>query len=354
MDFSLGEKSPGPGNRPYHELFDIDLLEGMFTWGSVTVIDEDHPGVYRGKEIELVQENGRFKYQVTQTAFIDGMDSGRLPRRRAKEDEKLTPSEWQEFRSISGSLQWLSSQTRPELGPVVSLSNLPRPQKALRDRRVEYVRATRKVGITYQDVPFDRSSTLVTFSDSSWANNSSSLKSQFGLLVLLTRPQVTEVPMVGALLDWRSGRSSRVCRSTLAAEACASDEGADRAAMANYMISELLYGEPAFRVGLRVHSLLVTDAKSLYDCVVAENPNLSDKRSLVNIRSVQETVSPRQMHWVPTELMRADALTKLDSSLLVEFTKWLVKPIIQLKELALGKKKDSISEKSVSMSTASR
>ena len=316
----------------YHELFDVSILEQMFTWGSVTIIDEDHPGVYRGKEIELIKENGRFMYKVTQTSFIDGMDSGRLPRGRSKESEKSTPDEWKEFRSVSGSLQWLSSQTRPELGPVVSLSNRG-SETTFHDLRrlyetVEYVKSTRKVGITFQDVPFDRSSTLVTFANSSWANNSTSLKSQFGLLVLLTRSQVT------------AGRSARVCRSTLAAEACASDEGADRAAMANYMLSELLYDEPAFKVGLRLSSLLVTDAKSLYDCVVAENPNLSDKRSLVNIRSIQETVTPQQIHWVPTELMRADALTKLDSALLVEFTKWLLKPLTQLREMRFGQKKN--------------
>ena len=203
----------------YHELFDVSILEQMFTWGSVTIIDEDHPGVYRGKEIELINENGRFKYKVTQTSFIDGMDSGRLPRGRSKESEKLTPDEWKEFRSVSGSLQWLSSQTRPELGPVVSLSNRG-SETTFHDLRrlyetVEYVKSTRKVGITFQDVPFDRSSTLVTFADSSWANNSTSLKSQFGLLVLLTRSQVTEVPATGTLLDWRSGRSARVCRSVL-------------------------------------------------------------------------------------------------------------------------------------------
>ena len=328
----------------YHELFDVSILEQMFTWGSVTIIDEDHPGVYRGKEIELIKEDGRFKYKVTQTSFIDGMEPGRLPRGRSKESEKLTPDEWKEFRSVSGSLQWLSSQTRPELGPVVSLSNRGSETTFHDLRRLyetgEYVKSTRKVGITFQDVPFDRSSTLVTFADSSWANNSTSLKSQFGLLVLLTRSQVTEVPATGTLLDWRSGRSARVCRSTLAAEACASDEGADRAAMANYMLTELLYDEPAFKVGLRLSSLLVTDAKSLYDCVVAENPNLSDKRSLVNIRSIQETVTPQQIHWAPTELMRADALTKLDSALLVEFTKWLLKPLIQLREMRFGQKKN--------------
>ena len=113
--------------------------------------------------------------------------------------------------------------------------------------------------------------------------------------------------------------------------------------MANYMLSELLYNEPAFKVGLRLSSLLVTDAKSLYDCVVAENPNLSDKRSLVNIRSIQETVTPQQIHWVPTELMRADAVTKLDSTLLVEFTRWMLRPFIQLRELRFGQKKNDTS-----------
>ena len=73
----------------FHELFDIDIIDGMFTWGSVTIIDEDHPGVYRGKEISLVQENDRFKYQVTQTTFIDGMDSGRLLRGRSRIPERL-------------------------------------------------------------------------------------------------------------------------------------------------------------------------------------------------------------------------------------------------------------------------
>ena len=129
------------------------------------------------------------------------------------------------------------------------------------------------------------------------------------------------------VLDCRAG--ARVCRSTLAAEASAADEGADRAAFANMCLSELLYGEPAFKVGCKLNGKHVVDAKSLYDCVVAENPNVSDKRSLVNIRSVQETVAPRDIHWVPTQLMHADGLTKLDSTLLQQFSGWLRDPFVQ-------------------------
>ena len=93
----------------------------------------------------------------------------------AKADEHLTPEEWKEFRSISGSLQRLASHTRPELGPVVSLSNpgkdtnLQGPETALRDSGL-YMKATSRTGLTYQDVPLNRASALATFADSSWAN----------------------------------------------------------------------------------------------------------------------------------------------------------------------------------------
>ena len=170
----------------------------------------------------------------------------------------------------------------------------------------------------------------MTFTDSSWANTEQ-LKSQYGALVMIAPPQVSEVTCKATLLDWKSGRSSRVCRSRLAAEASAADEGADRATFLNLSLSELLYNEPAFSVGSRLQNRHVTDAKSLYDCVVAENPNVSDKRSLVNIRSIQQSVSRKQMHWVLTSLMMADGLTKLDSNLLTALAEWLQNPFVQLR-----------------------
>ena len=314
----------------YHQDFDSDLLQNMFVWGSITIITVNEPGVFRGKEIKLVYE-GRYKYKVTQESFIQGLEPGRISKDRSKSDDKLTATEWQEFRSVSGSLQWLASQTRPEISPVVSLSNKGQETSYLDLKRlyetVNHLRDTPDHGLTYQDIPFDSSSTIVTFTDSSWAN--AELKSQYGVLVMLSPPQVTETTSKGTLLDWKSARSTRICRSTLAAEASAADEGegADRATFTKLCISEMLYLEPAFKVGCRLNSLQVTDAKSLYDSIVAENPSLTDKRSLINIRSVQQTVSPRQVHWVPTSLMWADALTKLDSSkLLMSFTAWLQNP----------------------------
>ena len=75
------------------------------------------------------------------------------------------------------------------------------------------------------------------------------------------------------------------------------------------------------------------DAKSLYDCLVAENPVLSEKRATMNIRSVQQVLLPSQIRWVPTHLMIADGLTKYDQKLQNVLRTWCNDPVVQLKEI---------------------
>ena len=72
--------------------------------------------------------------------------------------------------------------------------------------------------------------------------------------------------------------------------------------------------------------------------VAADNPNIQDKRSLVNVRSIQELISSRTIHWVPTNLQKADCLTKVSEDLMMDLLAWLQKPIIQLREDVCQKK----------------
>ncbi|CAK9114796.1 Protease Do-like 9 [Durusdinium trenchii] len=109
--------------------------------------------------------------------------------------------------------------------------------------------------------------------------------SQIGLLAGFTTPSVKMQPTKYTVIDWRSCRAPRVCRSTLAAEACAADEASDRASYLNRMASELHFNEPAHRVGARMAMAQAIDAKSLYDALLADAPNISDRRSLVSVRS---------------------------------------------------------------------
>ena len=320
----------------YSESFSVSVLESLFTWGSVTHVSPDTPGEYRGKEVTMVQDGDKLYYKITQEKFLATLQSGKIKKSRASaEDKRLNDDERKEFRSVCGCLQWLSGQTRPDLCAVTSLvrrgtegevSDLKQLYDAL-----EFAKSTKDKGIVFLDIPINRASVVVTFADSSWAN-ADQLKSQFGVLVMVCPPQVSEKTCFGHLFDWKSGRSPRVCRSTLAAEACAADEGADRGSFLNLVLSELLYLKPAYKGAQRLNAMLCTDARSLYDSLISENPGLSDKRSMIQVRSVQQTFLPRSIRWVPTNLQHSDGLTKVDDELRFRLLEWCQKPWAQLVE----------------------
>ena len=53
---------------------------------------------------------------------------------------------------------------------------------------------------------------------------------------------------------------------------------------------------------------------------------------MISIRSIQDFISPQQVHWVPSELMHADVLTKHSVTLRSDFLQWMRSPKVQLKE----------------------
>ena len=287
--------------------------------------------------------------KISMHKFIETVEPYKISRGRVAKDPALTDQERRDFRSVSGCLQWLGSQARPELCPAVSLSNhgLETEIGHLKTlyETVDYVKSTPFQGITIQDVPMNKSTLLVTYTDASW-NNAAHSASQQGILVVATSPEATSRTCRASLLDWRSSRSQRVCRSTLAAEASSADEGSDRAAFLNMLIAEVFYNQPAWKIGSRLDHIQVTDARSLYDCIIPPNLSLTDKRSLVNVRAVQEEVRPDQMWWVPTTLMFSDGLTKLNTNLRSTLADWLMSPFVKLRE-AEGPKKNIPVKKSL-------
>ena len=124
----------------------------------------------------------------------------------------------------------------------------------------------------------------------------------------------------------------RSARSTLAAEANAADEASDRLAFCNYFCTELFYQIPAYKGTMKMEMKQATDAKSLYDLLIAENPAPLEKRSMVAVRSVQQTLPAQAIHWLPTNIMHADGLTKLDMRLQQALATWCMAPWCQLRE----------------------
>ena len=181
---------------------------------------------------------------------------------------------------------------------------------------------------------------LVSYSDSSWAN-AEGHASQHGALVLLAEPQVTDAQGPGCRIDFKSSRSSRVCRS-LAAEASAADTSVDRAVFLNYLISEIIQNKPSFKLSILLRTIQVTDCRSLYDVLCSENPNTEEKRTIVTIRSMQQVLSRADVFWVPTIFQWADSLTKISWDLMKNFSEWLSQPWIKLHEWHPAKKERSV------------
>ncbi len=311
--------------------YNINEVHSLFKWGSLSFFEQDKAVVFKGKELTLTKnEDNRYVLKITMTKFIEGLDSGKLHRGRLQGDSALTLAEQKELRSITGCLQWCSTQSRPEIAPVVSLSAhgsaaTTADLKGLYSA-IDYLKETSRCGILLQDVPLNKDTVVIGYSDASWANARRS-GSQIGTVVGLTTSMALSEPSKVSLTDWKSARSPRVCRSTLAAEASAGDELSDRASFVNAFISELVHLVPSHRVGNRLSYIQCTDAKSLYDSIVNESPSMADKRTLISVRTIQESVDATQIRWVPTRFQFADGLTKVDDKLRMAFNRWLQFPM---------------------------
>ena len=132
------------------------------------------------------------------------------------------------------------------------------------------------------------------------------------------------------------------------------DDCVDRAHYVSLVLSELLTGT-AFHLDpekWKLRQLQVTDCKSLFDAVSAENPRTTEKRTYVDIRSIQEFIDSSTIFWCPTTLMWADGLTKCTKQLRDDMTAWLKRPYIQLKAMASGSMKERIPSDKIQHSVA--
>jgi ribosomal protein S26 len=65
----------------------------------------------------------------------------------------------------------------------------------------------------------------------------------------------------------------------------------------------------------------------------------------MNIRAVRQVLAPSQIHWVPTGLVIAVALTKHDVKLQNSLRMWCSLPIVQLREEKNRKQSHDFSQK---------
>ena len=94
---------------------DISELHRSFKWGSLAFFEENKAVTFKRKELTVFKnEDNRYVMSITMKKFIDGLDAAKLHRGRLQGDPALTLAEQKELRSVTGCLQWLATQSRPE------------------------------------------------------------------------------------------------------------------------------------------------------------------------------------------------------------------------------------------------
>ena len=119
------------------------------------------------------------------------------------------------------------------------------------------------------------------------------------------------------MIEFASNKSTRVLKSTLAAEAAACVVAYDRAMFAHAVLEAMLAPEKSYTGDWRVHSaipvILVTDCKSLYDTLTTTGSIPSERSTMLDLLSIRESIESLnvQIRWVNTNRQLADCLTKV-------------------------------------------
>ena len=317
----------------FREDFDFTKLETMFQWGGWTSATEGFK--FKGKFLRLFEDEGEFVLTISQKEFIQAMEPGKISRTRSQQDTKLTAAEMSEFRSVAGSLQGAVGQTRPDCAATVSLMNHG-PDTTVENLKalyklMTYMKATADTCLTMRPIDINLDTHVVSYGDCSWAN-AQGLRSQEGIVVVLAPPECLEGRARCIMVDWKTCRTPRVVRSTLAGEAYAADDAIDRGAFVNNVLTELLTGQSVLRTGAKLAHVHATDCRSLFDSVITANPATEEKRVLLAIRAIQEAIDTKLFRWIPTTQMVADVLTKDSEQLRWAFLPWMRNPVCQLKD----------------------
>ena len=261
------------------------------------------------------------------TAYVKNI---KVPEVTKKSPETpLDEKELTAFRQLVMRLRWPAQLAMPQVLYEVSLLAQKvskathgdfREAQALHKRFLQEAEAGR-AALKYpkmEGVPF-----LVTYFDASLGKEVDG-KSQLGAIHFLTDEGVMNGPRPACAVEFTTTKSSRVVRSSMAAEACSMSIAVDRHMYARLVLDMLLRGSypvtASWREDCRVKGGVVTDAKSLYDHLSTTGQIPKERQTMLDLLASKHLLEGDlfKLFWVPTHRQFADVLTKKMKDILWE------------------------------------
>ena len=327
----------------------VDMLFKRFPFGEWSLVKDNPNGVtYCGKEVNLKDDSGETVVYMKQKGFVDGrLESVPIdPDRRKTPTEPVSPEEQGNFRSVLGSLQWLATQSRPDISFLVNQLQKRVNCLTVGDLEVanKVVRMVKKHDTAVYFRNLGKDVAVVAFHDAGLYNSigveiedddhdylqsladKRLLYSQKGCVVGFCRREdlerTCEIPC--NIVAWKTKTNKRIIESSFAAETHAAIMGHGCGQYQRTLLLEIYYGKYVVLDSEQIAweklmpLRMITDCKSVYDTINKDGQSVGDRSNAVNVAvlrqlcviSSEPTGERAKMMWVPTRHQIADPLTK--------------------------------------------
>ena len=286
-----------------------------FCWGgtkvfSVSVIDkikkkfevrseESTKFKYVGLEVEQKED----KIVISQDKYVETLQAIPVP---SIGDDMMSPEDETSVRQVNGKLNWIATQTRPDLSFDVSefgsfmkkgkLECIKQANKNIAKAKKE------KSRICIPNLGNLNELSIIAYTDASFANLVDG-GSQGGYIIFVVGSNGNYFP-----LHWQSKRIRRVAKSTQAAETLAMVDLVEACVYYKFFLCELLHIDDMTRIKV----ICKTDNSGMHDSSHSSTQIL-DKRLRIEMAILREMLSNKEITeitWVPNVHQIADALTK--------------------------------------------
>ena len=262
---------------------------------------------YLGCEIEKIPDGD---ISLNQNEYIQNIEEVHLPTKR--NSCRANDSEKREIRRVVGELLWMSLMTRPDLSFEVNLLSTRISNATIKDlkdaRRLVAKAKFDPVALNFTKLGNKRNMTIKLYCDASFSNQEDKIKSTEGRVLLLENKQSSKAN----IFCWKTKKISRVCRSVKAAETRSLEDGLDEAIHYARMTREIFDGFVDLKNPTQIEVEAVTDNKSLWENL--HNTRQCEEKMLRNsialIKEMVDRSEVKNVEWVDTHDMLADALTK--------------------------------------------
>ena len=165
-----------------------------------------------------IHPNTDYSIHLSQNEYTDAVKFAPARRLTKHVQKHLGAADVNILRGVNGEIQWLATNTRPDLAAGVSISagNINKAeiadlQKA--NKLVKTAKADADIPVIFNPIPVENIR-FISFSDSSWANRSDG-SSQGGQLHLIADKDILDGKQPWAsMIDWKSWKLKRVTRSS--------------------------------------------------------------------------------------------------------------------------------------------